>query len=98
MEFPMNLVELIAGHPSPMTRIEAPYVIAEAGVNHEGSMDIARRLIDEAARGGADAIKFQTYNGRYAGFQTFSGVLGHVQGAYSQSVRTFQETRFVLEE
>lgn len=38
-----------------------PYIIAEAGVNHEGSMDIARRLIDEAAEGGADAIKFQTY-------------------------------------
>ncbi len=57
----MNLVELIAGHPSPVTRFESPYVIAEAGVNHEGSMDIAKRLIDEAARGGADAIKFQTY-------------------------------------
>ena len=41
--------------------IPMPYVIAEAGVNHEGSMDIARRLIDEAAEGGADAIKFQTY-------------------------------------
>lgn len=41
--------------------IPKPYVIAEAGVNHEGSMDIARRLIDEAAAGGADAIKFQTY-------------------------------------
>ncbi|WP_300884859.1 N-acetylneuraminate synthase family protein [uncultured Desulfovibrio sp.] len=38
-----------------------PCVIAEAGVNHEGRMDIARRLIDEAAEGGADAIKFQTY-------------------------------------
>jgi N-acetylneuraminate synthase len=38
-----------------------PYVIAEAGVNHEGSMDIARRLIDEACEGGAHAIKFQTY-------------------------------------
>jgi N-acetylneuraminate synthase len=38
-----------------------PFVIAEAGVNHEGSMDIARRLIDEAAAGGADAVKFQTY-------------------------------------
>ena len=38
-----------------------PYIIAEAGVNHEGSIDIARRLIDEAAEGGADAIKFQTY-------------------------------------
>lgn len=38
-----------------------PYIIAEAGVNHEGSMDLAKRLIDEAAEGGADAIKFQTY-------------------------------------
>ena len=51
-----------------VTRIEsmvdigsAPFLIAEAGVNHEGSMDLARRLIDEAAEGGADAIKFQTY-------------------------------------
>ncbi len=38
-----------------------PYIIAEAGVNHEGSMEIAKRLIDEAKEGGADAIKFQTY-------------------------------------
>jgi N-acetylneuraminate synthase len=38
-----------------------PIIIAEAGVNHEGSMDIAKRLIDEACEGGAQAIKFQTY-------------------------------------
>lgn len=38
-----------------------PYIIAEAGVNHEGDMDTARRLVNEAAEGGADAIKFQTY-------------------------------------
>ena len=38
-----------------------PYLIAEAGVNHEGNMEIAKRLIDEAAEGGAQAIKFQTY-------------------------------------
>lgn len=42
-------------------KLRQPYVIAEAGVNHEGSMDLAKRLIDEAAEGGADAIKFQTY-------------------------------------
>ncbi|MEO6693759.1 MAG: N-acetylneuraminate synthase family protein, partial [Ignavibacteria bacterium] len=41
--------------------INRPYVIAEAGVNHEGKMELAKRLIDEAAEGGANAIKFQTY-------------------------------------
>ena len=38
-----------------------PYFIAEAGVNHEGSMKDAKKLIDAAKAGGADAIKFQTY-------------------------------------
>ena len=38
-----------------------PFVIAEAGVNHEGSMETAKRLIDEACEGGAHAIKFQSY-------------------------------------
>lgn len=37
------------------------YIIAEIGVNHEGSMETAKRLIDEAKEGGADAAKFQTY-------------------------------------
>ena len=41
--------------------VEYPYLIAEAGVNHEGSMELAYRLIDEASDAGADAIKFQTY-------------------------------------
>lgn len=43
------------------TKLHKPYIIAEAGVNHEGSMELAKRLIDEAAEGGAHAIKFQTY-------------------------------------
>lgn len=38
-----------------------PYIIADIGVNHECSMDLARRLIDEAAEGGAHAAKFQSY-------------------------------------
>jgi len=56
----MNLVDLISSY-SGETEIRKPYLIAEAGVNHEGSMDLAKRLIDEAAEGGAQAIKFQTY-------------------------------------
>jgi sialic acid synthase SpsE len=38
-----------------------PYIIAEIGVNHEGSMELAKRLIDECAAGGAHAAKFQSY-------------------------------------
>ena len=36
-----------------------PYIIAEIGVNHEGSMDQAKRLIDLAKEGGADALNFK---------------------------------------
>jgi sialic acid synthase SpsE len=39
----------------------APYIIAEIGVNHEGDMDLAKRLIREAKEGGAHAAKFQSY-------------------------------------
>lgn len=35
-------------------------IIAEAGVNHNASMDMARRMVKEAARAGADYVKFQT--------------------------------------
>ena len=38
-----------------------PYIIAEIGVNHEGSIDQAKKLIDLAKEGGADAAKFQSY-------------------------------------
>jgi N,N'-diacetyllegionaminate synthase len=38
------------------------YVIAEIGVNHNASVDLAHRLIDAAADGGADAVKFQTFD------------------------------------
>ena len=37
------------------------FIIAEAGVNHNGSIKIAKKLIDSAAEAKADAIKFQTF-------------------------------------
>lgn len=41
------------GHPC--------FIIAEAGVNHNGDINLAKRLIDIAADAGADAVKFQTF-------------------------------------
>ncbi|MCL4131986.1 UNVERIFIED_CONTAM: hypothetical protein GTU68_062271 [Idotea baltica] len=38
-----------------------PFIIAEIGVNHNGSFDLACRMVDEAVLAGADAVKFQTF-------------------------------------
>ncbi|MDC3307387.1 pseudaminic acid synthase [bacterium] len=40
---------------------EPPYVIAEMSANHNGSIETAKRIIEEAKRRGADAVKLQTY-------------------------------------
>jgi len=37
------------------------YIIAEIGINHRGSVEVAKQLIDSAVRAGVDAVKFQTY-------------------------------------
>ena len=40
------------------------FIIAEAGVNHNGSFELAKRLVDKAVWAGADCIKFQTFNSK----------------------------------
>ena len=46
---------------SPTDTSRSVFVIAEAGVNHNGSLDLAIQLVDAAATAGADAVKFQTF-------------------------------------
>lgn len=57
------------------------FIIAEAGVNHNGSIELARRLIDVAVEAGADAVKFQT-------FKTENLVSKHAQKAQYQKEST----------
>lgn len=40
---------------------DRPFIIAEAGINHNGDLDIAKKMVDAAKTAGADAIKFQTF-------------------------------------
>lgn len=47
---------------SYMQRNKHVFIIAEAGVNHNGDLEIAKRLIDAASEAGADAVKFQTFD------------------------------------
>ena len=44
-----------------MENLESVYIIAEIGVNHDGNMDIARKMIDIAKKSGVNAVKFQNF-------------------------------------
>ncbi|MGM0405317.1 MAG: N-acetylneuraminate synthase [Thermoplasmatota archaeon] len=52
-EIKIDSIKIGEDHPA--------FLIAEAGVNHNGEMDLAKRLVDEAKEAGADAVKFQTF-------------------------------------
>ncbi len=54
----MKILDIFARKKNTFNR---PYLIAEVGVNHECDIEVAKDLIKQAAAGGANAVKFQTY-------------------------------------
>jgi len=46
-----------------VTNFSKPFIIAEIGVNHNGSLKVAKKLIDISKKVGADAVKFQKRRG-----------------------------------
>ena len=60
----MYFIKNIKVGKSEISSSSRVFIIAEAGVNHNGSIKTAMELIDVAAEAGADAVKFQTYNAK----------------------------------
>lgn len=66
------------------------FIIAEAGVNHNGSFDLALKLIDKAAEAEVDAVKFQS-------FKTENLILNHIEKApYQKETSGENETQFSM--
>tara|TARA_B100000795_G_C22795171_1_gene438981 strand:- start:1188 stop:2237 length:1050 start_codon:yes stop_codon:yes gene_type:complete len=66
------------------------FVIAEAGVNHNGDMIVAKKLIDLAVKAGADAVKFQTFSAKDL-------ILNDIQKApYQKETTDINETQFEM--
>ncbi|WP_455757131.1 N-acetylneuraminate synthase [Sulfurimonas sp.] len=66
------------------------FIIAEAGVNHNGDVALAKKLIDVAKESGADAVKFQTFSAELS-------ISKHTQkAAYQKKQTTEDETQFEM--
>jgi N,N'-diacetyllegionaminate synthase len=74
-----------------MTR-KSTLIIAEAGVNHNGDMELARRLIDAAAEAGADIVKFQTFRA-----QSLTTSQANMADYQTQNTGTRQSQQSMLE-
>ena len=80
------------------------YVIAEAGVNHNGDIKLAKQLIDVALEAGADAVKFQTFKADLlvtkdtpkAGYQALNTGVDDGQYAMLKSLELSEQDHFEL--
>lgn len=84
----MCFEEIIKIKKRTISEYEKTFIIAEAGVNHNGDMSIAKEMIDVALEAGVDAVKFQT-------FKTEDLILENIDKAPYQKMTTgCEETQY----
>jgi N,N'-diacetyllegionaminate synthase len=64
------------------------FIIAEAGINHNGSIDLAKKLIDVASNAGANAVKFQTFKAENLATQSAQKAI------YQKKTTDIEESQF----
>ena len=69
---------------------QSTIIIAEAGVNHNGSIELAKKLIDVAAKAGADFVKFQTFKAETLVAQTAD------KAEYQKEITNTDESQFEM--
>jgi len=89
-EIDMDNKRIGPGHPV--------FIIAEAGVNHNGELELAKKMIDEAKEAGADAIKFQTFKAERLVTQDTDKALYQKESAQSNETQYEMLKRLELSE
>ena len=69
---------------------QSTIIIAEAGVNHNGSIELAKKLIDVAVAAGSDFVKFQTFKAETLVTQTAD------KAEYQKEITKTGESQFVM--
>lgn len=86
----MKFADQIALGNSIISQNSPTFIIAEAGVNFNGNVEIAKRMIDAAVEAGADAVKFQSFKAEYL-------ILENIEKApYQKKTTSSGETQFEM--
>lgn len=86
----MNFEDTVKIEERTISEFDKTFIIAEAGVNHNGDVNLAKEMIDAAVEAGVDAVKFQT-------FKTDDLILKNIEKApYQKETTDADESQYAM--